>query len=54
MNEKFIHAFISKNQPQSAEPNKITRSRTHKKKKVIIEDDPVHYPDGAVTIDKGL
>ena len=34
MNEKFIHAFISKNRPKSAETNKMTSSEAHKKKKV--------------------
>ena len=31
---------------------KTTSSETHKKKKVIIGDHPVQYPDGAVTMDK--
>ena len=32
----------------------MTRSIKHKNKKVIIGDDPVQYPDGAVTIAEGL
>ena len=32
----------------------MTRSRNTQKKKVIIGDDPVQYPHGAVTIDEGL
>ena len=47
MNEKFIHAFISKNQPESGRLNKMTSSETH-----IIGDDPVQYPDGAGTMDE--
>ena len=50
MNEKFIHAFISKNRPKSAETNKMTSSAT--KKKIIMGDDPIQYPDGAVTMDE--
>ena len=30
----------------------MTSSETHKNKKVIIEDDQVLYPDGAVTMDE--
>ena len=51
MNEKFIHAFISKKQPKSVE-TKRTSSETHKNKKVTIGDDQVLYPDGAVTMDE--
>ena len=36
MNEKFIHAFISKKQ----------------NKKIIIGDDPIQDPDGDVTMDE--
>ena len=53
MNEKFIHTFISKkNDPKERRPNKITSSETHKSKKLIIGDDPVRNPDGAVTMDE--
>ena len=35
MKEKFIHTFILKNDPKARRPNKMTRSRTHKNKKVM-------------------
>ena len=37
MNEKFIHAFISKTDPKAQRPNKMKK---------------VQYPDGAVTMEK--
>ena len=30
----------------------MTRSETHKNNKVVIEDDQVQYPNGAVTMDE--
>ena len=48
MNEKFIHAFISKNRPKSAE----TEQNDKFSKKIIIGDDPIQYPNGAVTMDE--
>ena len=54
MNEKFIHALISKNRPKSLETKKKRSDLEHKNKKVIIEDDPVQYLDGTVTIEEGL
>ena len=38
MNENIIHAFILKNRPKSAGTEQ--------------NDDPVQYPDGAVTMDE--
>ena len=54
MNDKFIHAFISKKRPKSAETEQMSSEvQKHTKiKKVIIRDDPVQYPDGAVTMDE--
>ena len=44
--------FLSKKtDPKEQRPNKMTRSRTHKNKKVIIRDDPAQYQDGAINID---
>ena len=40
-----------KTNPKMRRLNKMTRSETHKNKKVVIRDDPVQYPDGAVTMD---
>ena len=41
--------------PKARKPNKMTRSRKHKKvNKVVIVDIPVRYPDGAMTADKRL
>ena len=51
MNEKFIHAFISKNRPKSAETEQNDKFR-NKNKKIIIGDDPIQDPDGAVTMDE--
>ena len=51
-NEKFIHALILKTNPKARKLNKMTRSEAHKNKKVIIGDNPVLYPDGAVTMDQ--
>ena len=53
MNEKFIHALILKTDLKVGRPNKkITRSETHKNKKVVIWDDPVQYMGGAVTMEE--
>ena len=41
-----------KTDPKVQKPKKITSSETHKNKKVIIGDDPVQYPDGALTMDE--
>ena len=51
MNEKFIHAFISKNRPKSAETEQNDEV-LKENKKIIIGDDPIQYPDGAVTMDE--
>ena len=46
-----LYTLLSqKNDPKSQSPNKMTRSGTYKNKKVIIGDDPVQYPDGAVAM----
>ena len=52
MNEKFIHAFISKSRPKSAETEQNDKFRNTKNKKVIIGDNPVLYLDGAVAMDE--
>ena len=51
MNVKFVHAFISKNWLKRAETEQNDKFR-NKNKKIIIEDDPIQYPDGAVTMDE--
>ena len=38
---------------KARKPNKMTRSRIQKKK-VVIGDDTVHYPDGAMLMDERL
>ena len=52
---KNLYTLVSrKTDPKARRPNKMTRSRTHKNKKVIIGDDPpIQYLDGAGTIDEG-
>ena len=49
MNEKFIHAFISKNRPKSSETEQNDKFSNKIKK---MGDDPIQYPDGAVTMDE--
>ena len=47
------YALLSqKNEPKARKPNKMTNSETHKNKKVVIGDNPVQYPDGAMTMDE--
>ena len=49
---KNLYTLLSrKTDPKAQRPNKMTRSRKHKNKKVIIRDDPVQYPYGYVTMD---
>ena len=52
MNETLIHALSRKTEPKAQRPNKVTSSDTHKNKKVIIGNNPVQYPDGAVTTEE--
>ena len=55
MNEwmKNLYTLLSRKTDSKAQrPNKMTSSETHENKKVIIEDDPVQYLDGAVTMDE--
>ena len=55
MNEKFIHAFISKKLPQSAETEQNDKIKNTQNKKVVIGDNPVQIcTDVAVTTDDRL
>ena len=38
MNEQFRHALTLNNRPEVRKPNKMTRTRKHKKSKVVIGD----------------
>ena len=50
---KNVYTLLSrKTDPKVRRQNKMTSSETHKNKKVIIGDDQVQYPDGAVTMDE--
>ena len=50
---KKLYTLLSrKTDPKAQLPNKMTRSETQKIKRVLIGDDPVLYPDGAVAMDK--
>ena len=48
MNEKYIHAFIWKNRPKSAETEQNDKFRN----KIRKSHFPIQYPDGAVTMDE--
>ena len=54
MNEKFRQAFISNNKPKSAGAEQNDKISKTQKRKVVIGDGPVHYPDDAMTKDISL